>query len=118
MKEKGNIGEDLVVKKLIQEGYQILEKNWIKFKGEIDIIAVKENTIHFIEVKLRKADTWRNPVEGMTKRQMKFIIRTAEYYIQQNNIKHEAQFDFYAIEQNGSTYEIEAYLEAFHPMTI
>lgn len=118
MKEIGKIGEDLVANQLLAEGYEILERNWVFNKGEIDIIAQKSNCIHIIEVKLRKVDSWQTPVEGLTKKQMKFLIRTADYYMDKKGLDLEVQFDFYAVEQNKGKYTIHTYLKAFHPMTI
>jgi len=52
----GKISEDLVADYLAQQGFFILERNYKKFFGEIDIIARKGNTIAFVEVKARKKD--------------------------------------------------------------
>ncbi|MBI2344836.1 YraN family protein [Candidatus Dependentiae bacterium] len=55
-KRFGNLSEDLVVEYLIKQGFSILERNYKKFFGEIDIIAKRNNIIAFIEVKARKKD--------------------------------------------------------------
>ncbi len=49
----GNLGEDAAVKFLKKEGYKILRRNFIGDDGEIDIIALKDDTVIFIEVKTR-----------------------------------------------------------------
>jgi putative endonuclease len=48
---KGNIGEDIACKFLIKKGFAIIERNYLKKWGEIDIVAKKKNIFHFIEVK-------------------------------------------------------------------
>lgn len=52
-KERGDLGELFVVKKLEKEGFFILARNYRKQYGEIDIIAKKGSELIFVEVKLR-----------------------------------------------------------------
>lgn len=47
----GKLGEDLAKKFLIKHKYLILEENYTKKYGEVDLIVKKEDKIHFIEVK-------------------------------------------------------------------
>jgi putative endonuclease len=47
----GQIGEDSACKWLEKEGYVIIERNYLKKWGEIDIIAKRADRIHFVEVK-------------------------------------------------------------------
>ena len=56
--ETGRIGEDLACQYLIGKGYRILERNYWKPWGEIDIVAVaKTNTLVFVEVKTLKGNS-------------------------------------------------------------
>jgi putative endonuclease len=48
---KGNIGEDIACKFLMKKGFTIMDRNYLKKWGEIDIVAKKRNIFHFIEVK-------------------------------------------------------------------
>lgn len=47
----GKLGEELAKRFLMKHGYSILEENYTKKYGEIDLIAKKDDIIHFIEVK-------------------------------------------------------------------
>ncbi len=47
----GNIGEKLAVRFLKNKGFDIIETNYRRKWGEIDIIAEKNNILHFVEVK-------------------------------------------------------------------
>jgi len=47
----GDKGEELAVKFLKNNGFSILDTNYLKPWGEIDIVGLKNNVIHFIEVK-------------------------------------------------------------------
>jgi putative endonuclease len=51
----GKLGEELAVDFLQQNGYEILETNWVFQKAEIDIIAQKENILAVVEVKTRSS---------------------------------------------------------------
>ncbi|MGE4511988.1 MAG: YraN family protein, partial [Sulfurimonadaceae bacterium] len=48
---KGNEAETLACTFLFDAGFSVLERNFYSRFGEIDIIAFKEDVLHFIEVK-------------------------------------------------------------------
>lgn len=50
-KEKGDIGEEEAKKYLVNQGYKILERNYWRKWGELDIVCIKDNVLHFVEVK-------------------------------------------------------------------
>lgn len=61
----GQQGEELAVQYLQEKGYTILHTNW-RFKFiEIDIIASRNNTLHFIEVKTRRSTRYGQPEESV-----------------------------------------------------
>ncbi|MSU55709.1 MAG: hypothetical protein EXS51_00145 [Candidatus Taylorbacteria bacterium] len=47
----GSLGEELVVRFLMKRGYSIRDRNYRRPWGELDVVAVKKNKIHFVEVK-------------------------------------------------------------------
>ena len=47
----GDIGEDIALKFLVRQGFNIIERNYQKKWGELDIIAGKQGIVRFIEVK-------------------------------------------------------------------
>ena len=47
----GEIGENVAVKFLMKHGFAILDRNYTKKWGEIDIVAEKDSKLHFVEVK-------------------------------------------------------------------
>ena len=49
--KKGSIGESVACRFLASKGYEILERNYRKPWGEIDIIAIKAGVLRFVEVK-------------------------------------------------------------------
>lgn len=78
--ELGKQGEVMATVWLISKGYDILENNWRFGKLEIDIIACKENTLHFIEVKTRSSSRFGHPEELVTRKKMIRFIHAGSAY--------------------------------------
>lgn len=74
------LGENIATKHLQGLGYKIIEKNFRKGYGEIDIIAIDKNTLVFIEVKTRKSNQFGTPFEAITKYKIKALEKTALFY--------------------------------------
>jgi putative endonuclease len=76
----GDESESLATRFLEQEGFVILERNYFARKlGEIDIIALKDDALHFIEVKSGKTDF--DPVYNITTTKLRKVINSANYYL-------------------------------------
>ncbi len=50
-RQKGNIAEDIACLFLMKRGFTLVERNYLKSWGEIDIVAEKSKRLHFIEIK-------------------------------------------------------------------
>ncbi len=98
----GAAGEAAAAKFLKKKGYKILERNYRKTYGEIDIIAKMGENIAFVEVKTRKSDLFGTPAEFVTVKKQKRIIKAAYTYIQQHNLDAEFTFDIVEVYINGS----------------
>lgn len=79
-KNKGFEYEKIARNYLLDKGYVILEENFNCRLGEIDVIAVKDGNIHFIEVKGRLNTEHGYPREAVNIRKQKRIILVAKYY--------------------------------------
>ncbi len=55
----GKWGEDVAVNYLLERGFEILARNWRHEHKEIDIIAQKDSTLYFVEVKTRHGEEWK-----------------------------------------------------------
>src|SRR3989339_1735563 len=84
-KNLGKTGEDLALDYLKSHGYFVLEKNFTSKFGEIDIIAKKEHSLYFIEVKTRSNTNFGEPYEAVNKRKIYHIKKAAQYYLLKNN---------------------------------
>ena len=81
----GDESENLATIFLEQEKYVIVERNYFARKlGEIDIIAKRDDVLHFIEVKAGKADF--DPVYNVTPAKLRKVINSAQYYLKSKQI--------------------------------
>lgn len=103
-KKLGKIGEEIASGFLQKKGYKILEKNYKRPWGEIDIIAKKGKDIAFFEVKTLKSGDFL-PEESIRFQKRKNLIRAAKLYLLEKNYSPEQswQIDVIAIEfsKNG-----------------
>lgn len=126
----GQIGENIACKYLIKQGFSIIERNYTKKIGEIDIVCMKDSVIHFVEVKTivtrvtsssklclkiikgsnvsretSKNDQIYNPFENITKHKLRKFSRTIEWYLVEKNVSRETlwQIDAVAVVLNYNT---------------
>lgn len=92
-KKIGDLGERIAKIYLEINKYQILKCNFRNKFGEIDIIARKGRTLHFVEVKTRTSHFIEARL-AINNQKQEHIWKTAEYYLYINNIVNlEIQFD-------------------------
>lgn len=79
-KTLGKRGEDIAAEFLKKTGYKIIEKNFQKRYGEIDIVAVEDQTLVFIEVKTRTSSNFGSPLEAITPWKIKALVHSCNFY--------------------------------------
>ncbi len=109
--EIGARGERIAVKYLREHGFLIHEINWRNGRYEIDIIAERWGTLHFVEVKTRKSGSWSTPEQAITKEKFAALRRAASAYIGQKAFRGETQFDLIAVEMQGDVAVEVRYVE-------
>ncbi len=95
----GKIGEDIATKFLVKRDFVLLERNYWKKFGEIDIIFRKNGKIHFVEVKTvsretvpdEKIDEYR-PEDNIHSAKLKRIGRTIEAYLHEKDTNEDWEF--------------------------
>ncbi len=102
----GNLGEDLACRFLMKQGFDIIERNYLKKCGEIDIIAKNKGKIHFIEVKSVSHETTLSvsvetngnggfrPEDNVHPWKLQRLARTIQVYLQEKNVPHETDWQF------------------------
>lgn len=111
----GKKGEELAVNYLRSKGYKILQQRYRTTQGEIDIIAVYEQVLVFIEVKTRTSTAYGSPAEAVDYRKQNKIRQVALAFIQDGNHKYrEFRFDVVSILQNHQAeWQLEHIKNAF-----
>jgi len=106
----GREGESLATEFLKKKGYRIVETNYLKRSGEIDIIAFdpKYSEYVFTEVKTRSNRSFGYPEEAVDEEKFQKIAATAERWLSDKNLDDsEWRIDIIGIEWNGKEPEIE-----------
>lgn len=101
-KSIGDLGEEAAAKFLRGQGFSIVEKNVVRKTGEIDLIAKKAGTLHFVEVKARlckefphdqSGDSAFDPSANLHNAKIAKVARTASWYVAEKNWEGEWQVD-------------------------
>ena len=80
----GKQGERLARDYFEREGYVIVAQNWRGRGGEIDLVAAKNGTIVFVEVRSRRdTGTFGTPEESVDYRKQRKVRQTAERFLHQ-----------------------------------
>ena len=92
LKQKiGNIGEDISVKHLVKHSFDILDRNYRKKWGEIDIVAKKDGVLRFIEVKTVSYET-SNPEENVHFWKQQRLARAIQTYLAEKEVSCETEW--------------------------
>ncbi|HHV41120.1 MAG: YraN family protein [Bacteroidales bacterium] len=95
--QTGKKGEDFAKRYFIQNGFEILHTNWRVGHKELDIIAMKAEKIHFVEVRSSAKQGFIPPEQTVDKNKQKKILEAARAYMIKYKITAEAQFDVVGI---------------------
>ncbi len=109
----GKYGEEIAKNFLIKKGFKIIEQNYHYSKiAEIDIIALKKDTIHFVEVKTRTQNIFGRPLEAITKTKLRQIYTCAMFYMNNSKKKYKKyQLDAIGIELEGDNVKNIEFIE-------
>ncbi|MFD2942591.1 YraN family protein [Flavobacterium notoginsengisoli] len=114
----GKLGEDLAAAHLEENGYSILERNFVIQKAEIDIIAQKGSIVAIVEVKTRSGLDFGSPQDFVKSKKIQLLIKAVNAYINDRekdfNEDLEIRFDIVAIHKNGESFAIEHLTDAFY----
>jgi putative endonuclease len=77
----GREGEDTAAAWYEDHGYEILERNWRRREGEVDLIVRKARTVVFCEVKARSSDAFGTGAEAVVPAKQRRIRRLASRWL-------------------------------------
>ena len=109
----GKEGEKLAANYLIENGFEVIKKNYRYSRFEIDIIAKKEKTLVFVEVKTRATNYFGEPEEAVSEKQAKQIIEAAENFILETSWEGDIRFDIISVLKRGNI-QITHFEDAFY----
>lgn len=92
--------ESYVADYLQDQGLQLKEKNYRCKLGEIDLImADRDNTLVFVEVRYRKQQRYGTPLETVDRIKQRKLVHTATHYLQQRRLvdRCPCRFDVVAV---------------------
>ena len=86
----GDLGERMAADYLMKRGFRLVAANFtvpvgrntrgVQVTGEIDLIALENETLCFIEVKTRRSAEFAGPLSAVDRRKQRQITRTARMY--------------------------------------
>ena|SRR5882757_4502643 len=93
----GSLGETMAATYLTNNDYLLLHTNWRHSHWEVDVIASKNNILHFIEVKTRRTKKFGHPEESVSKQKIRNLMSAAEEFLYQYPEWKRIQFDILSI---------------------
>lgn len=108
-KTTGNVGESIACNYLQSIGMKIVQTNFYAHGGEIDIVALDDNTLVFVEVKTRMSEKFGLPQEAITPAKIAHMKKAALAFLKQKNLidKVLVRFDCLAILHSTDGDQIE-----------
>ena len=88
---KGNLAEEKASEFLLESGYSVLERNFYSRFGEIDIIAIKDEVVHFVEVK--SGVDYESAVQNITPQKLSRLTKTVDTYRKKNSLDLDFMMD-------------------------
>jgi putative endonuclease len=78
----GRRAEDLAASLLDSRGYRIIERNWRRPEGELDLVADARGVLVFVEVRSRTGEDRGHPLETVNARKRARVVRAARLYLE------------------------------------
>jgi putative endonuclease len=98
----GKKGEALAISYLEANGFGILHQNWRYGRYEVDVIAHKENVLHFIEVKTRSTSVFGRPEESVGEKKINNLMNASEEFQFRHPEWKRVQYDVLSIQLHNN----------------
>ena len=94
----GQRGEQAAARFLERQGYTIVGRSARDKTGELDIVAVEDRTIVFVEVKTRTSDIAGHPADAVDTEKQQRLTRLALRYLKRHDLLEQRwRFDIVAV---------------------
>ncbi len=113
----GPRGEQMAADYLTRRGYRVVARNYRCRGGEIDLVAVDDDIVVFVEVKTRASDDAANPEVAVHLEKRRRLTRAGRHFVARHRLHEKpCRFDVLAIVDRGTgTPQIEHFEDAFPP---
>jgi putative endonuclease len=83
----GRYGEKVAAAYLVEQGWQVLDRNWRGAAGELDIVALHGDELVVVEVKTRTGDGFGHPAEAVTPAKLARLRRLAGEWLASHDLR-------------------------------
>lgn len=111
---RGDEAEQTAAQFLEAAGYRIRARNFLARGGELDIVAEKDETLCFVEVRMRSSAVWGDPSQTITHAKQQKVVRAAMQFVAKTG-QHDRQlrFDVISVVGRGPGQHVEHIPNAF-----
>ena len=88
----GAVGESIAREYLRAQGYSIVDTNWSTVVGELDIVAKRDDTLVFVEVKTRRGASTESALESVTAAKHERTLKAVYQYLHDHDIDADSQW--------------------------
>ncbi len=100
--EIGKAGERMAEAYLAEIGFTILHRNWRCGHEEIDLVASKNELLHFVEVKYRSSDHHSHPEQAVNKKKIKTLLKAIDQFLYQHPQYIDFRLDILSITERAN----------------
>lgn len=113
--EIGRLAEEIAECYLIEQGLQLVERNFRSKTGEIDLIMRDKDSVVFVEVRCRKSALFGGAAASVDRKKQMKLIRTAQYYLMSHAAaaNKPCRFDVIAMQKDHKIHEQQWIKNAF-----
>lgn len=114
--ELGHWGENIATEYLLRKGYRIIARDWKDGRRDIDIVAINDEYLIFVEVKTRRNEVFIQPEEAVDRNKVRSLCIAAAKFVKIHHINMALRFDVITVVgMPGDDYEINHIKDAFLP---
>ena len=107
IKKRGMLAEEFACRFLKQHGLKLVARNYRSRCGEIDLIMHDNDTLVFVEVRLRRSNKHHSGAESVDYFKQQKLIKTAQHYLQKQRSTYTqaCRFDVIGLSENSNKKE-------------
>ncbi|MFQ5991155.1 MAG: YraN family protein [Nitrospiraceae bacterium] len=108
----GQAAESEAARFLRRKGYRILERNARSVFGELDLVAQRNGTLVFVEVKARRSSAYGGAPHAVDARKQARLVRLAAVYLARHGLRNQScRFDVILCAGDGPSPKVTQHIE-------